>query len=399
MVDTRLRALVTRVVNRLARELVTRFSVSPRHVGYRFLETESPLLHPHREIHPETVSVAPLPCNVDSRDRLSRQWDIAGFSFHDVPEKTVAATWVATVRGCRVLTALDAWGDPHYAIVTSDDRVLNVRGTEYEHALHAPLMAAKREARLERATWILEQWDHNYAHWIQWHLVKIPFLQKLGLAEDIVLAGSHPLESVVSASLASLGVVVSRLQRFSSAVLAVDEMTVVGMDACRPSLVQEIRSRFARGERPATRMVFVSRGKAKYRRLHNEEACWAILEESGFERVFLEDLAFLEQVALMQETVVVFGLHGAGLANILFAPAGIHVLEISDLSFPNPQIYALASALGQHYWMLTGQPEGAFRPGYHDVSCDPEEVRRVLAQVEAACVREGERMELRPVEL
>jgi len=69
---------------------------------------------------------------------------------------------------------------------------------------------------------------------------------------------------------------------------------------------------------------------------------------------------------------------------MMFAPPALHVIEISDVTFPNPQFYALAGALGHHYWLLDGHPAAELRPGYHDVSVDPADVEVTVEKVEAA---------------
>src|SRR5690625_7442986 len=77
----------------------------------------------------------------------------------------------------------------------------------------------------------------------------------------------------------------------------------------------------------------------------NEDLIWPLFERDGFERVFTERMSFAEQVRLMQETSVLAAPHGAGLTNMMFCREGTHVIEIADLTFPNPNFYATAAAL------------------------------------------------------
>ncbi|MDZ7757189.1 glycosyltransferase 61 family protein [Rhodohalobacter sp.] len=48
----------------------------------------------------------------------------------------------------------------------------------------------------------------------------------------------------------------------------------------------------------------------------------------------------------MQQAEIVVAPHGAAITNVIFLSPGTHVVEIADLSFPNPNFYALASAMG-----------------------------------------------------
>jgi len=368
-----------RLLNRAARELVTRARVAPARVGYRFLPPRLPREFDYEQIDPPELSRAPLPRNVGSRDELPRESKRWGFSFHDVPERMMAETFIATIPNCRVLTAADEWGDPHYAIVTEDDGVLRVRGTEFERNLHAKLLAsAERAVHVAEAAWIPEAWDRNYSHWVMWHLTKMLLLRERRPSLPMIVPGGSPLAPVIDRSMSMLGI--TNTMPLPSNVTRVDRLTVAGFDDFRPSLLRNVRDALRRPGTPK-RNLFISRSKASRRRLRNEDELLPLLREHGFERVVMEDHSFDEQVALASDAAVLVSVHGTGLANMLFAPEGLHVVEISDRTFPNPQFYALASALGHHYWLLWGQPVGELRPGYHDVSVDVAAVASVLTRI------------------
>lgn len=107
-----------------------------------------------------------------------------------------------------------------------------------------------------------------------------------------------------------------------------------------------------------------------------------MLEKAGFERVLMEELAFDAQVRLMSETAVLLAPHGAGLTNMMFCPAGSQVVEIADLSYPNPNFYALASAMGLGYWLIRGAGIGSGHPLDQDLVVDPASVAAVLGSLE-----------------
>lgn len=77
-----------------------------------------------------------------------------------------------------------------------------------------------------------------------------------------------------------------------------------------------------------SRIVCVSRRKARGRRLLNEAALLDRLRGREVIDVCLEDLSFRDQVELMSQTKVLIGMHGAGLTNLMFMPAGGTVIEI-----------------------------------------------------------------------
>jgi len=372
-----------RVLNRLARELVGRFHLPPAFFGYRHLRRVPLSQYDYRIIEPATVRHNPLPLNVTDRDALNRSMSVAGFAFYDVVERPVAETAIATVPDCRILAVPDEWGDRHYVILAGGERVLQLRGTSFDRKFHLQLMQKPPEhpTRIKKAAWILEQWDRNWAHWLQWHLPKIVLLQREMPGLKIIMPGSHRFASV-ERSVQLLGVDPECLVPMSTAVLDVDELVVITMDDYRDTMLHRVRDAMLHNPDPK-RKIFLSRAKATWRRLINEEDCWNVLREHGYERIYMEDLDFDQQLELMRETAVLFSVHGAGMANMIFAPQGLRVIEVYDASFPNPQYYALAVTLGHRYWLLHCRHEGEFRPGYHDISVDMNEVIDVVEQVDA----------------
>ncbi|MGE0716570.1 MAG: DUF563 domain-containing protein [Alphaproteobacteria bacterium] len=95
-----------------------------------------------------------------------------------------------------------------------------------------------------------------------------------------------------------------------------------------------------------TRRLFVCRAGAGQRRLLDEEAAVAILAGAGFEAVDPAGLAIGEQMRLFSGAQWIIGTHGAGLANIVFAPPGARLVELRAAA--HPLLYAeLARAGGQ----------------------------------------------------
>jgi capsular polysaccharide biosynthesis protein len=327
--------------------------------------------------------------NVSSREELSKTTRDGlfefPFSFYDVPERKTPETCIITIPDCRIVSCYDQWGAEFCAIVSRDDRLLAVRGTAFtvEHA--QTLRSAKSAEHINKASWVFEIWSQNYLHWLVYHLPKVLLLKTYGLADQIILPKSNNSFAVIESSLEYLGLNPSRLPRLNTSLLHVDELTVVGVDYFPSSLLHRVRDEIAGPSNGAPyRRILISRENAARRRLENEDEVWTILQAAGFERVAMERLSFREQIALMSETAVLFGTSGAGLANMIFCPMGAHVIEIYDPQYPAPDFYALANALGHHYWLLGGSGTGAKNPGYRDLAADPADVRDVIGRVESA---------------
>ena len=77
--------------------------------------------------------------------------------------------------------------------------------------------------------------------------------------------------------------------------------------------------------------IYVSRKLAVKRHLSNEEEFLPLLKKHNFRKFYLEELNILDQVQLFRTASHVIAAHGAGLTNVLFAPAEIIILEIRPL--------------------------------------------------------------------
>jgi len=137
-----------------------------------------------------------------------------------------------------------------------------------------------------------------------------------------------------------------------------------------PEIYQQLRQHFYQYYKIDTmpsRKVYISRKKARARKVHNEESVLKLLEKYGFISVCFEDLNFEEQIRTMASTSHIISIHGAGLANLLFMKPQTKVLEFmndfvltSDVRKNAPNVrflyYRLSAALGLKYYVQFCQP-------------------------------------------
>jgi glycoprotein 2-beta-D-xylosyltransferase len=133
------------------------------------------------------------------------------------------------------------------------------------------------------------------------------------------------------------------------------------------------RSAATCGTAPETNVVFVRRVHYRahprhngriVRRLDNEDEIFTALEAgaaadggSGGLRVLnglFSSMTVTEQVAMVQEGCLLVGAHGAGLSHVLFAPDGVHMLELQPPEFQRPHFIAYTRWAGgaHHLWAL-----------------------------------------------
>jgi capsular polysaccharide biosynthesis protein len=125
------------------------------------------------------------------------------------------------------------------------------------------------------------------------------------------------------------------------------------------------------------RRLYVSRADAKLRRITNESELLPKLARQGFEAVVPGLLPLREQVALFMGAEAIAGPHGAGLANLLFAPSGSRVLEILPSRMMREHYFLLSISMGQAYRALIGGAAGFLQ----HFAVDPAQVERSLQEL------------------
>ena len=105
-----------------------------------------------------------------------------------------------------------------------------------------------------------------------------------------------------------------------------------------------------------SRRIFITRAGRRARAVANERELLRSLKPLGFERVRLEAMPLLKQVALFQQAECVVGPHGAGLTNLVFCRPGTQVVEIGTPYRPWTCFYEIAHHRGLAYHLHLATP-------------------------------------------
>lgn len=100
---------------------------------------------------------------------------------------------------------------------------------------------------------------------------------------------------------------------------------------------------------PFGERLYISRDKAKRRRVTNETALWTELAAQGFVKLHLEELTWAQQITAFRAAKVIVAPHGAGLANLVFCQPGTKVIELFHRSYVSPLYWQLAALKGLDY--------------------------------------------------
>jgi Glycosyltransferase 61 len=211
---------------------------------------------------------------------------------------------------------------------------------------------------------LISLWGDNYYHWLLDSLSRLAVLEATGYGE-LPLIVPERLRPWQRETLSRLGVAASRLTPFRGSHVQPERLVWAAppgyISFANPIVVRWLRERLAGSAvREPQRRLFIRR--MVNRRVANESAVLGVLSTYGFEVVELESLTVAEQIELFSDARAVVGVHGAGLANILFAtrPA---VLELFQPGFFNASYFTLAGAGDCDYWYLTCEAAHSARGG------------------------------------
>jgi hypothetical protein len=208
----------------------------------------------------------------------------------------------------------------------------------------------------------------NYYHWLIDSLPRLHLLKKAGLWDEIdyflVYDGQRRF---VADSLRALGIRPEQvLDLRTHRHLVADRLLVTspvrGAGTHTPQwacdfLRHELRT--AAAPQTFSPYVYLSRRDAPARHVLNEPDVEALLRPYGFETHVLSDYSFEQQLALFAGARAVVAPTGAGLANLVFAPAGTPVVELFPKHFTVVEYPELCYRLGlRHRYLVADAANG-----------------------------------------
>jgi capsular polysaccharide biosynthesis protein len=239
---------------------------------------------------------------------------------------------------------------------------------------------------------LMGHWGGQYHHWL-WDELPRLFAALPHLPDNIRFIVADDLSNSQRDTLQLLGITVNRcLPQSAFGETQVERLwfaTPLGHSdhaATAPDVAKRMRDlfvgRLGSGTNERKRRVFISRANARYRRLLNESELIPELERLRFEIVRPEEFSFADQVRIFSECAAVLGVHGAGLTNILFVPAGCSVLEIHGPDVTRFHYWVMACTLGHSYDCFVGQAvEGSAKSTEPDFRVD---LKRFFAWLKVA---------------
>lgn len=222
------------------------------------------------------------------------------------------------------------------------------------------LLSAKKVG-LKQALYLRDGW-HNLYHFY------FDVLGQLLLAKEWLPAGIPIVVPYDYAKMPFVNIVLQRLnlhrlnffpQPLDTVIMVKQQLYILKDKVLNQSVINSLRNAFplVSNQQHAVN-IFVSRTQRSTRSLQNEVQVKEAMSNAAINTIYAENYSYVEQVNFFSSASVLIGLHGAGLANIVFMPEGSRLIECIPQGYfrNNLAIHyqRLAHFLGLDYQVVEG---------------------------------------------
>jgi len=213
--------------------------------------------------------------------------------------------------------------------------------------------------------WIHYGWSKNYYHWMcetlpRFYSLKIKYPKNKAILPKEYLNVPFINNTIRLLDIEYVLINTGLFNRFANlkTVLASPPVPEIDVEA-QIMLREEILKRILKNEQNIRHeKIYISRQKAKRRKIINEEDVIAVLKKHNYKVIIAEELSFTEQVVLFSNAKAMIGLHGAGLTNIMFMPFDSKVMEIRNNDWSSQPLcfWKLANLFNIRWEYYQGKP-------------------------------------------
>jgi capsular polysaccharide biosynthesis protein len=244
------------------------------------------------------------------------------------------------------------------------------------------LQVSKRR-KLDRGILGVQDWGNNYFHWMTEILPRIVAMKHHHPSIPVVIPSNYLNYPFIVESLDLLKIDVKTFEvRHALKIDRLYTCTIPHVGRFNEGLMHFFRDKMISSTtslKDPFRCIYITRGKARRRRISNEEKVFESLEKKGFEKLVLEDLKLIDQVKVFQEARIVVASHGAGLANCMFMQKGQIIIELKSENNRYWCYFSLARVFGlKYYYSLNKGSSTNHRDA--DITVDIERLKALVTK-------------------
>tara|TARA_A100001011_G_scaffold355585_1_gene398902 strand:- start:457 stop:1506 length:1050 start_codon:yes stop_codon:yes gene_type:complete len=242
---------------------------------------------------------------------------------------------------------------------------------------------------IEKASWVLDQKSWKYMHFYSDVLQRIELIKDFLEEFPIIVSNNYPNYKYTIDTLDILSIPYKiidkdKLHLIKNLLIA---SHVAPAGNYNEKIINSV-SKKIRASNPASKIIptkkfWISRKNAQMRNVVNYEDVNVVLEKFNYEILYLEEMNTNTQIEVLNQAMVIAGLQGAGLNNILFMQEKSNLLEVRDRSDNmNNCYFSLASALNINFYYSYAD---TIDPGnFHssDYVIDIDNLEKVLEKIE-----------------
>lgn len=238
-----------------------------------------------------------------------------------------------------------------------------------------------------------DYWAANYYHWMCDALPRV-FMVKELLSEGILLLpgqykAPYYLETLKAFDIKEIRIIPVK-EYFNVPQLLVPAQPVIcGQQyseltrLLRKHLLAYFKKQFS--GKHQYKNVYISRKKASYRWVLNENQVIEVLKKYGFTIICYEDYPLCEQIEIAYNAQNLISLHGANLTNLFYMQPNTNILEFRKPNAPpgsgNNSFWILADSIGVNYYYLNCEAIDRREGNYFDVTVNVNELEEMLKQM------------------
>ncbi|SMH34446.1 MULTISPECIES: DUF563 domain-containing protein [Cyanophyceae] len=208
--------------------------------------------------------------------------------------------------------------------------------------------------------------NNNYFHWLfdtlpRIYMVKVAIDKLDDHVKYLIPEDTQPFqrESLEAIGIPSSLRITSKVHRHVCAIkIIATTHPHPNIDEVQSWVVKFLRKSFLKLSANSQKvdLIYISRTDSLHvRKLLNEDYFFKLLKPIGFQIYRLSKLTFSEQVSLFSNAKMIVGVHGAGLANLVFSPSQTVVYELFSTCYQPSMYERLSELVGLDYRKIVCQ--------------------------------------------